>query len=237
MALVFHNGESEYTDVLRNSNLGDSYVCVIGGDGTLLRALSNFGYGLVPTVLAFNNGTVGHLLPLKLQDLRNILKAIEKNELTTFKKSRLLVSSHGILVANELVVRSKMFRLNRFNIAINGYGFELYASELVVSTRTGSSGYNLSLNGPLAFTECIILNCVGANRTRFTPIVLPTDVRIRIDTENCYGSFDGNELIENDRSNNMFEIAQGDSYEIAVSESYQDFDRINEIFYNTRNKS
>lgn len=235
MALVFHNGENEYTDILRNSNLGDSYVCVVGGDGTLLRTLSNFGHGMVPTVLAFKNGTVGHLLPLRLQDLKSMLEAVENNEVITLRRSRLFVNSHNVLVANELVIRSKTFRLNRFDITINSYKFELHACELVLSTSTGSSGYSLSLNGPLAFTDCIILNCAGANRTRFTPIVLPADARITVDAKGCYGCFDGEELIGSEHDD-AFEITKGDSYEVAVCQNYQELCGIDGIFYNTRGK-
>lgn len=229
MTLVIHNGESKYTKKLRKSGLGNEYVCIVGGDGTLLRALKTFGYGLVPKVLAFNQGTAGYLLPLSLTDINRISQCIKKTR--TVERIRMLVQPHNILVANELVIRSKMFQLNKFEIDINGCRIVIRACEIIVSTPAGTSGYNASLSGPLLLTEGIVLNSTGANRTNFIPVVIPSDSKIKISVNDCYGCFDGEEIIT-DQENAIFEISKGDHYEMVVNESYNEAAKITEIFKN-----
>lgn len=230
MVYLFYNKtiKEDFIDFIEESNLDNSYALIIGGDGSLLRALKQFKYGEVPKILAFNKGTVGFLLPLNLEEMGEILNQVKTNKMKFIKRTRLYEKTRNALVANEIVIRSRAFRLNRFKIEIDGFSFNLRASELVIATETGSTGYNASLMGPIVFGNNIVINSTGPNRCNFRPIVLPNSCTIKIEAKNCIGIFDGEE-----RQGEDFEIIKGDDYEVLVDEDYTHFSKIPEIMYRT----
>jgi NAD+ kinase len=70
------------------------------------------------------------------------------------------------------------------------------ADGVIVSTATGSTGYNLSAGGPVLCPEAedLVLTPVAAHRSRVRPIVLPRDSRVelRVETDvRAVASFDG----------------------------------------------
>lgn len=228
MVFVYSNKENKFTELIKHSGLDDSFACIIGGDGTFLRALKAFEYGKVPKILAFNSGTVGFLLPLKVENFNDVIRKAKENMLKRVKRSRVFIKTHTRLFVNELVLRSSSFRLNTFEIKINDFKFTLKACELVVATQTGSTGYNASLGGPIVLSDCIVLNCTGPNRCNFKPIVLPIAAKISISVSGCFGYCDGEEI-----SGEYFEISEGDSYSVLVDDSYGEYQEIESILYTT----
>lgn len=226
---LFHNGESRYTDIIScNFRDDDSKLFVLGGDGTFLRAVGSFGFGEIPMVYAFGGGRMGFLLPLALDRLQELVPRIKAGHMKTTRRFRLHVCTHKELVSNELVVRSDNFRLNEFRITIDGHTFCVRASEVIVSTRSGSSGYNCSLGGPLMFVEGMVINCTAPNRCNFRTLVLSLDSRVSIDAPGCSGYFDGVP-----RPGETFHISKGDSYEVAVDEDYSEHGCIDKVFYSS----
>lgn len=226
---LFHNGENRHTEIIsRNFHDDEDKVFVIGGDGTFLRAMSCFGFGEIPLVYAFRGGRVGFLLPLSPDRISDLVPEIKSGRMETTERFRLYVSSHEKLISNELVIRSDSFRLNEFQITIDGYAFCIRASEVVVSTRSGSSGYNCSLGGPLMLVEGMIINCSAPNRCNFRTLVLPLDSRVGISAPGCSGYFDGVP-----RFGESFQISKGDSYKVAVDKDYSECSCIDGIFYSS----
>lgn len=224
---MFHNGENRYTEaIVQNFRDDDSKVFVLGGDGTFLRALGSFGFGEIPPVYAFKGGRVGILLPLDPNRIPDLIPRIKAGCMKTAVRFRLSVNTHKKLISNELVIRSECLRLNEFRIIIDGYRFCIRASEIIISTRYGSSGYNCSLGGPLMLSEGIVVNCSGPNRCNFRPLVLSLDSKIRIDAPGCSGYFDGIPVF-----GEAFEVCRGDSYEVAVDEDYLEHGYIDEVLY------
>lgn len=256
MPYVFYNEENEYTKILNDSSLDNSFLCIVGGDGTYLRALSTFNYGEIPRVLAFFNGTVGFLLPLKLSNIPEILTKIKENRMRTVRRSRISIKSHDKLISNEIVIRSINFQMNSFKIHIsenvinesksinNNKGkinesksnssndkvntaLRINACEVIISTKTGSTGYNSSLNGPIIFSEGFVLNCAAPNRCNFRPLVFPKNTKITVFSQGCIGYMDGVGY-----EGDVYEMVMGDSYEMLVEEDYDEYGAINSIFYN-----
>lgn len=226
MAFVYtKNKHSAIVNILEKSELSDNFLFVVGGDGTYLRALCDFKYGTIPDVYAFNDGNVGFLLPLKLDKFDETYKNIQKGKLKAINRTRMNVSSHNCLVNNELVIRSKNFRLNKFKIKIDDFEFDLNASEVIIATQSGSTGYSFSLGGPILISNSFLLNCVAPNRCNFRPIVISENSQITVSSQECSGWADGIEI-----EGEIFSICKGDSFKVFVDDDYNSFSQISEIF-------
>ena len=133
--------------------------------------------------------------------------------------------SHNKLFCNELVIRSNEFKLNNFKIKINDFEFELRACEIVIATPSGSTGYSLSLGGPINICDSLILNCTAPNRALFRPVILPSTCKLTIEAEKCSGWIDGIEY-----QGEKFIITKGDIYKVYVDDDYNQYSIISQIF-------
>jgi len=228
MAFIFHNGKNDLTEKIERELADDNTkLFVVGGDGTFLKALAHFSYGEIPLVFGFKNGTVNFLLPFNISLLPEVYREIKTKIFKSVERSRLHLTSHKRLFVNELVIRSSEFRLNTFEIEVNGSSFSLKGSEIVVATQTGSTGYSASLGGPLLLTNSVIINCSAPNRCNFKSIVLPASAKIRITAERCMGYLDG-KAVEGE----TFEIEEGDNFKMAIPDDYDSGKLIENIFFN-----
>lgn len=231
MAIVYNSRDSTISKHLKKSLLSNEHLFIVGGDGTYLRALSNFGEGEIPKVYAFNDGKVGFLLPLNKENFEVIYDKIINESLEFIERTRFKLVSHNKLFCNEVVIRSKEFRLNTFNIKIDDLNFEIQACEIVVATSSGSTGYSLSLNGPIVCINSIILNCSAPNRCFFAPIVLPPSCSLSIESSpQCSCWIDGIEI-----EGNTFSIREGDKYKVYVDDGFCKYSGISQIIKSLKN--
>ena len=90
---------------------------------------------------------------------------------------------------NDAVVgRGAAFRLVRINAVIDGHHLtDFRADAVIVSTATGSTGYNLSVGGPILHPEAreIILKAVAPHVGMAPALVLPVNavVELTVDTD------------------------------------------------------
>ena len=214
---LFCPEESNATRSIRKSfGESDEALFIVGGDGTYLRALATFGMGSVPPIYAFNSGTVGFLLPLSVCGIEATLDRIKNRQMRFIERRRLHIVSHGKMASNEIVVYSKEHRLSIFRIQIDGAPIELRGDSLTVATMSGSTGHSFSIGGPMLLCDCVVINCGGANRCNFRPIVVSAESRIRIEARGCTGVVDNCFSVDDD----LFEIEPGDVYRVAVDDDF-----------------
>lgn len=226
MVHLFSKEETEFTILIREIFMNDDKrFIVVGGDGSLIFALKAFDFGKIPLVFGFENGTVNFLLHFELKKDRKYLESIKSGNFRSLERHRLLLKSHNILFSNEFVIRSTDLKLNRFCININGSVINIKASELLIATQQGSTGYNCSAGGPIIFGDSIVINTIAPNRCNFRPIVIPMSYNIKIQTSECCGFADGTK-VEGDK----FEITIGDRYMVAIPDSFDQFEPISSLF-------
>ncbi|KAH3903431.1 NADH kinase SCDLUD_001069 [Saccharomycodes ludwigii] len=80
---VLYTGSTE--DIIKKTDL----LVTLGGDGTILRAVSIFSNDYVPPVLAFSLGTLGFLLPFQFQDYVSVFDKVIHSRSKVLHRNRL----------------------------------------------------------------------------------------------------------------------------------------------------
>jgi NAD+ kinase len=158
----------------------DGFI-VVGGDGTVLRALQ--GYTLPPPIYAINCGKLGFLCPISLGEVDSLIEGLRRGEdgrMKYVERMRLCASEIGYFL-NEAVFTSEEKVLCSFRITVDGIELVARGDAVIVASRTGSSGYNLSAGGPLLLSDNIVITVVAPNRSNFKPIVCRLESRVRVE--------------------------------------------------------
>ena len=198
-------GRYRYTDA---QHVSDEVECVLvlGGDGTLLQAARDLVDRSIP-LLGINMGTLGYLAEI---DRKNIFPALDKligGEYTVehrmmltgtaFHQSRRMLAD---IALNDIVIsRNGRLRVVDFNVYVDGAFLSSYTADgIIISTPTGSTGYNLSVGGPIVAPEAslILLTAIAPHTLNSRPIVLPDFVEITIEIGTNHGTdIDGAEAM------------------------------------------
>lgn len=132
-------------------------VLSIGGDGTMLRAVSLVGEAEIP-VLGVNVGNLGYLAEVEPSHLDQGLERFFSGEFETEKRLVLdvRVDHQGgrrstLRALNEVSLeKTKSGQTIRLAVSIDGVPFTTYQADgLLVATPTGSTAYALSARGPI----------------------------------------------------------------------------------------
>ncbi len=132
-------------------------AAVIGGDGTVLRALSLLGDFAKP-VAGINVGNLGFLTSCKDDELDLFAASLANGHYTTCARTLLDASVHRagkpaakFTALNEITLaRGETGRLVSLRARVNGELLNDYRADgLIVATPSGSTAYSLSAGGPL----------------------------------------------------------------------------------------
>jgi NAD+ kinase len=151
---------------------------VLGGDGTMLRALARY-LGTGVAVVGVNYGRVGFLTAIEADDLEAGVARVLRGEYTTAELSTLEVTVAGETrtAVNDVVVAGGT--LGRMIEVGYGIGGEHLGSQpcdgLICATPTGSTAYNLSNGGPVLVwgLDAMVLTFVAPHATHIRPLVVP----------------------------------------------------------------
>jgi len=172
----------------------DDVACLIslGGDGTMLDAVVLAKDTNIP-ILGINFGRLGFLASISPDELTNAIDAILGHTFLIDKRTLLHLDSNLPLFGdapfalNELVIHkrdtSPMIKIHTY---LNGEFLNTYwADGLIVSTPTGSTGYNMSCNGPILFPESssFVITPVAPHNLNVRSIVVPDTNIISFEVE------------------------------------------------------
>lgn len=150
---------AHYTDVTEIPEDTDCAI-VIGGDGTLLQAAHDLKGRKLP-ILGINLGTLGFLAETEQTELKNGIERLLAGDFTVEEHKMLYAVLHTVdgeektlflpEALNDIVVsRSGFSRLITLGVYINGEWVNDYRGDgVIISTPTGSTGYNFSAGGPI----------------------------------------------------------------------------------------
>lgn len=142
-------------------------ILVMGGDGTMIRVVRKTRKKDIP-IIGINLGTLGYLCEFDRETMyQGIDKLLQGQGII---EKRLMIKGYrknetqGRTALNDIVVHSTgWLAILRLNVYVNGQFLATYEGDgVIISTPTGSTGYNLSAGGPIIEP--------GANILALTPI-------------------------------------------------------------------
>lgn len=166
----------------------------IGGDGSFLHMVNANKFNTKIHYIGINNGTLGFLQEIKPTELNDFIINLKnekyKEELISFENIKVITNDEVYYFnsLNETVIRDMNLSTAYFQVYINGTYLEKFVGDgLMISTPSGSTAYNLSLNGAIIFNGIHTLQVTpiapinnNIYRTIDNPIVLPEDRVIRL---------------------------------------------------------
>lgn len=206
---VIHPFTSSYTS---RADLFDAdFVFSIGGDGTLLETVTHVGERNLP-IVGVNTGRLGFLATIKPEEIAQTLDWLENGNYSLDERVLLHVENDRDVFEgtnfglNDFVVtktdRSSMIVVHTWldGEFLNSY----WADGLVISTPTGSTGYCLSVGGPVVLprTNNFIIAPISPHNLNVRPIVVNDSSRIEVRVEsrskNCLISLDSRSKVVDD---------------------------------------
>jgi NAD+ kinase len=179
-------------------------IVVLGGDGSILTTAQALGSLRAP-VVGINFGKLGYLAAYSLEEFIESLDDILARRVPTTQRLMLYAAKypwHGKgeiqsladlarltprvtgLALNDVVINAgEPFRMIELEVQVDERRATSFRSDgLVVSTASGSTGYNLSAGGPLVTPEleAMVLSPICPYTLAFRPVVLPATATILV---------------------------------------------------------
>ena len=175
-------------------DLHNAIDCLIsvGGDGTVLDAIALVGDTNIP-ILGVNYGRLGFLASISKDELSLMVDALANRSYVIDKRTLIHLDADipvfgaTPFALNEFAIHkrdtSPMIKIHTY---LNGEFLNSYwADGLIVATPTGSTGYNMSCNGPILFPESasFVITPVAPHNLNVRSIVVPDTSVISFEIE------------------------------------------------------
>jgi NAD+ kinase len=175
-------------------DLDDSVDCLVslGGDGTMLDSAILIREKNIP-LLGINFGRLGFLATLGKENLRQAVEALVSRSYHIDQRTLVHVDANIPLFSdapfalNEFVIHKRDYSsMIKVHTYLNGEFLNTYwADGVIVATPTGSTGYNLSCNGPIVFPDSgtFVITPIAPHNLNVRPIVVPDGNIISFEVE------------------------------------------------------
>ena len=171
-----------------SNNLDETdLIITIGGDGTILRAAHISALKEIP-ILGINMGTVGFMCEIEasdcIEELPNYLDGSSIIEKRMMLKAEIIRKGKKVEydALNDIVLaRGSKIRVIEISVKLNNTHLATYRGDgVVLSTPTGSTGYSLSLGGPVVSpsSNLILLKPIGSHMSLHGGVVLDLNSKI-----------------------------------------------------------
>lgn len=174
-------------------SLDDSYSLLIsiGGDGTILRAITYVRDLSIP-IVGINTGRLGFLATIQTNQIESAVENIIKGNYKISERTLLCVETkpenkeliETNFALNEIAVsRKNTTSMITVETHLNSeYLTSYWADGLIISTPTGSTGYSLSCGGPVITpeTDSFVLTPIAPHNLNARPLVIPDDTEIQL---------------------------------------------------------
>ena len=229
----------KYTDA---SQIPEDTQCVlvIGGDGTLLQASRDLQEKNIP-LLGINMGTLGYLAEIEESGVRDALDKLLADEYVV--EERMMLEGAAFhngkqilqdIALNDIVIgRQGRLRILDFRVYVHGEFLNASSADgIILSTPTGSTGYSLSVGGPIVSPEAslILISHIAPHTLNNRSIVLPEDARITVEAAPGHtGAGEGAEVVFDGDTSVHLDV--GDTVEIRKSSKVTRLLKINNISF------
>ncbi|TCK67533.1 NAD+ kinase [Winogradskyella wandonensis] len=187
--VVFHNDWSigVFTELDNSYDL----LISIGGDGTILRAIT-YVKDLDINIVGINTGRLGFLATIQTNEIKDALKSIFNGQYKLSKRSLLSVSvspeHDDLAITNFALNEVTISRKNTTSMITvethldDEYLTSYWADGLILATPTGSTGYSLSCGGPVISpeTNSFVLTPIAPHNLNARPLVIPDKTKVKL---------------------------------------------------------
>lgn len=186
------NLEAETFETFENYEGDADMALSIGGDGTFLTTAASIGAYETP-ILGINSGHLGYLAAAELTDINTIIEEILNNSYTIEERTPIAVEcSQQVDMArryalNEVaILKQDTASMISVSTTLDGTPLAIYHGDgLIISTPTGSTGYNLSVGGPIIAptAENWVISPIAPHSLNMRPLVLTDSHTLEISTQ------------------------------------------------------
>lgn len=203
-------------------------VIVVGGDGTILRALKKTD----AAVIGINAGGVGFLAEIEPDEIEESIMRLRRGEYTIEKRAKLRTWYEGEYLSeavNEAVIHTdSVAKIRQYKIYVNDHlATEVRADGVIVSTPTGSTCYAMSLGAPITDpgVGAFLIVPMAAFKFASRPFVVPNTAKITIEEvmdKGCLIVVDGQ---------HEYPMRGGTRVEFSLSDNIAKFIKLDKDFY------
>ena len=193
---------SSWDDSLGEQDVsGTDVIFSVGGDGTLLRVTRVAALWGIP-ILGVNAGRLGFLTEIEGDDALRALPEVLEGRGWVEERTMLLVQKDGTphYAMNEVVIsRGAPARVVQINVRLDADTLNSFRGDgILISTATGSTGYNLAAGGPVLppAAPYLILKPLSPHPLPEVPLLIDPSAHLRITVRTDHGaalSIDGQE--------------------------------------------
>lgn len=163
----------------------------IGGDGTILRAIT-FVMELDIPIVGINTGRLGFLATIQVEDIEKAVQNIIDGKYKISERSLLAIETFpenkDILELNFALNEIAVSRKNTTSMITvetlldDQYLTSYWSDGLIVSTPTGSTGYSLSCGGPVITpgANSFVLTPIAPHNLSARPLIIPDSTEIQL---------------------------------------------------------
>jgi len=166
-------------------------IIVLGGDGTLISVARLIGHRNVP-ILGINLGRLGFLTEVTLDEMPAMLDRVTRADYVISERMMLdasirrngeVVGSYTVL--NDVVInKGALARIIDMSTSVDGRHLSTFRADgLIISTPTGSTGYNLAAGGPIIYPEInsLVISPICPHMLTNRPIVVWSKSMIEVE--------------------------------------------------------
>ena len=166
-------------------------MLTVGGDGTILRAVTFIRNSDIP-IVGINTGRLGFLATVQKDGIKYAIGQLLKQNYKIKERTLLSVTTSPKIKS----LKSLNFALNEVSVSRKNtasmitietliddeYLTSYWSDGLIISTPTGSTGYSLSCGGPIITPQAksFALTPIAPHNLNARPIVIPDDTIIKL---------------------------------------------------------
>ena len=176
-------------EIISGNEFQGSFAISVGGDGTFLKTAAAIGDKGIP-ILGINTGRLGFLADVLPTEIESSIEALYQGDYFIERRSLLRTTDSAKslnifpFALNEVAIlkhdNSSMIGIKTF--IDDNYLTNYLSDGLLISTPTGSTGYSLSVGGPILAPTCpsLVLTPIAPHSLNVRPIILNDHITIRL---------------------------------------------------------
>ncbi|QKZ15239.1 NAD kinase [Spirosoma sp. KUDC1026] len=174
------------------------FIFSLGGDGTLLDAVTHVGPHQIP-IIGINIGRLGFLATVAPASVRLMIDAlfneqysIDERTLVSVRSSQDIFGKLPFGLNDFTITRTQTSSMITVHSYLDGEFLNSYwADGLIISTPSGSTGYSLSCGGPVLLpqTNNFIITPISPHNLNVRPMIVMDSCQLSFEVESRSGNF------------------------------------------------